>query len=187
MKAGEGLGPDTLTVNERVLLHLRESGVARDSTDAYLVTQPGIAEALGIRVNHVSRAVKQLIRERLISEGIARVRGEVRKRKVYAVTSEGHALAQRLAGEVGARRVVAVDASGERALTALEAKRLLAPPTLSRLLAAVDAEGRVDLRRSAAAPAREPARFEEGRPAPRPLVGRAEEAEAFRKALTRSR
>jgi DNA-binding MarR family transcriptional regulator len=180
MKTGEGLGPDTLTVNERVLLHLRESGVARESIDAYLITQPGIADALGIRVNHVSRAVKQLISRRLVAEGIARIRGEVRKRKVYTVTSEGHALAQRLAGEIGVRRVVAVDASGERALTALEAKRLLAPPTLTRLLAAVDAEGRVDLRRPEAGPVREPARFEEGRPEPRPLVGRAEEAEAFR-------
>ncbi|MEK6851686.1 MAG: AAA family ATPase [Candidatus Thermoplasmatota archaeon] len=183
MKAGEALGPDTLTVNERVLLHLRESGAARESVDAYPLTQPGIADSLGIRVNHVSRAVKQLISQRLLSEGVTRVRGEVRKRKVYAVTPEGHALAQRLAGEIAQRRVVAVDGSGEQTLPAADARRLLAPPTLTRLLAAIDREGRLDLRKPHPASSREPARFEEGRPEPRPLVGRAEEADALRAAL----
>ena len=183
MKAGEALGAETLTVNERVLLHLRESGAARESVDAYPLTQPGIADTLGIRVNHVSRSVKQLISQRLVAEGIARVRGEVRKRKVYAVTPEGHALAQRLAGEIAQRRVVAVDASGERTVAAQEARRLVTPPTLTRLLAVIDGEGRLDLRRPLAAPAREFAIFEEGRPEPRPLVGRAEEGYAIRAAL----
>jgi len=183
MKAGEALGPDTLTVNERVLLHLRESGAGRETVDAYPLTQPGIADMLGIRVNHVSRAVKQLIAQRLVTEGIARVRGEVRKRKVYGVTSEGHALAQRLAGEIAQRRVVAVDASGERTVTAQEARRLVAPPTITRLVAAIDPEGRLDLRRPLAAPVRDHATFEEGRPEPRPLVGRAEEGDTLRAAL----
>ena len=172
------LGPDTLTVNERVLLHLRES--ARDAADPYPLTQPGIAETLGIRVNHVSRAVKQLIRQRLVSEGVSRIRGEVRKRKVYGVTPDGHALAQKLVQEVSQRRVVAVDASGEREVAAGEARRFVAPPTLTRLFSAVDSDGKLDLRKPAAAPAREHAHREEGRPPPKVLVGREKEADAFR-------
>lgn len=183
MKAGDALGPDTLTVNERVLLHLRESGAARESVDAYPLTQPGIADTLGIRVNHVSRAVKQLIAQRLVAEGVGRIRGEVRKRKVYAVTPEGHALAQRLVGELAQRRVVAVDASGERAVPAQDARRLVVPPTLTRLLAAIDQGGRLDLRKPVAAPARELALFDEGRPEPRALAGRTEEGDALRAAL----
>jgi len=183
MKAGEALEPDALTVNERVLLHLRESGAARESVDAYPLTQPGIADTLGIRVNHVSRAVKQLIAQRLVAEGVARIRGEVRKRKVYTVTSEGHTLAQRLAGELAPRRVLAVEASGERAVSAHEARRLVAPPTLARLLAVIDRDGRLDLRRPMAAPSRGNAAFEEGRPEPPPLVGRAAEGDALRAAL----
>lgn len=175
VKAGEALQPDALTVNERVLLHLRESGVARDTVDAYPLTQPGIAETLGIRVNHVSRAVKQLIRQRLVTEGTARIRGEVRRRKVYAVTPEGHALAQRLMGEVSQRLVVAVDAEGERSMTAADARHRVSPPTLTRLLTAIDAEGRLDLRKPHTPATREPVRFEEGRPAPRALAGRDDE------------
>ncbi|TLZ53390.1 MAG: hypothetical protein E6K18_00345 [Methanobacteriota archaeon] len=183
VKAGEDLGPDTLTVNERVLLHLRESGTARDAVDAFPLTQPGIADTLGIRVNHVSRAVKHLIDHRLLAEGTTMLRGEVRNRKVYTVTPEGHALAQRLAAEVARRRVVAVDASGERALAASEAKRLIAPPTLTHLLATMDAEGRVDLRRPASPSARDVARFEEGRPAPQQLLGREADVLSFREWL----
>jgi len=175
VKAGEGLLPDTLTVNERVLLHLRESGASRDSVDAAAVTQPGIAHALGIRVNHVSRAVKQLMQQRLVAESTTRVRGEVRKRKVYAVTPEGHSLSQRLVADVSRRTVIVSEASGERRLPALEARRLVTPPTLTRLLAVVDADGRLDLRRSHAQTAVPTPRYEEGRPAPRALVGRTAE------------
>jgi len=181
VKTGEGLTPDTLTVNERVLLHLREGGAAQ-AVDAYPLTQPGIAGGLGIRVNHVSRAVKQLIRQRLVAESVARMRGEVRRRKVYTVTPEGHALAQQLAAELGRRLIVATDARGERTLPASEARHLVAPPTLTRLLRMVDAGGRLDLRRSEAPP-REHPRFEEGRPNPQPLVGRTEEVDAFRRWL----
>lgn len=180
VKPGEALQGDTLTVNERVLLHLRESGSARDPVDASPLTQPGIAEALGIRVNHVSRAVKQLMEQRLVGEGTTRVRGEVRKRKVYAVTSEGHVLAQRLTAEIGQRVVRISEAGGERRLSATEARRLVSPPTLTRLLAAVDAEGRLDLRRPVTMAAPAPSRYEEGRPAPRSLLGREAELAACR-------
>jgi DNA-binding MarR family transcriptional regulator len=180
VRPGEGLTPETLTVNERVLLHLRENGAARDDSDAHPLTQPGIAEALGIRVNHVSRAVKQLIRQRLLEEGAGRVRGEVRKRKVYTLTPEGLGLAQRLGLEVGQRTVLRMDGA-ERRVAASEARKLVAPPTFTRLIAALDAEGRLDLRRPSAQPAREFARFEEGRPRPALLAGREREREALAK------
>ncbi len=178
VKAGEALFPDTFTVNERVLLHLRENGPGRD--DAYPLTQPGIASTLGIRVNHVSRAVKQLVAQRLVAEGTTRVRGEVRKRKVYVVTSEGHALAVRLASAVSDRRVVVADGGVERTLPAAEAKRLLSPPTLTRLLAAVDPAGRVDLRPTTGPPAKEAPRVEEGRPSRVAVLGREAEIAAVR-------
>lgn len=172
VKAGGTLRPDVLTVNERVLLHLRESGGAHDPSDAYALTQPGIAEGVGIRVNHVSRAVKQLIRERLVAEGTARVRGEVRKRKAYTVTAEGHAIAQRLAKEVAARNVVAADGVKERTVSANEARKLVSPPTLTRLLACIDAEGRLDMREPHAEAARPVPVFEEGRPVVEELLSR---------------
>lgn len=179
-RAGSVLSRDAFTVNQRILLHLRESGTNRESGDAYALAQPGIAEALGIRVNHVSRAVKQLIGERLVVEATTRIRGQVRKRKVYTVTPEGHALAQRLATEISHWLVTTIDGSGEKALAANDARRLVTPPTLTRLLGAVGADGRLDLRHPAAGPTREPPRYEEGRPEPRALVGRDDEVAACR-------
>lgn len=184
VKAGEALQGDALTVNERVLLHLRESGSSRESVDASPLTQPGIAEALGIRVNHVSRAVKQLMQQHLVGEGTTRVRGEVRKRKVYTVTSEGHVLAQRLTAEIGHRIVRISEPGGERPLAASEARRLVTPPTFTRLLQVVDTEGRLDLSRPVATAGPPQARYEEGRPVPRPLMGREEELRACQEWMT---
>src|SRR2546425_11205849 len=107
IRAGEALGANALTVNERVLLHLRETSLGRNADDAFPSTQPGIAETLGIRVNHVSRAVKQLIELHLLVEETARVHGEVRRRKAYALTTDGRELGRQLASEIGPRSVTA--------------------------------------------------------------------------------
>src|SRR3989304_5675207 len=78
------------TVNERLLVHLRESWVGQ-SGPPQGSTQEGIARALGIRSNHVSRAVAMLVRGGLVTQATERVRGELRKRKVYALTAQGRA------------------------------------------------------------------------------------------------
>lgn len=179
VKAGEILDREALTVNERVLLHLRESGGGHDLPDAYPLTQPGIAEAVGIRVNHVSRAVKQLIREGLVHEESARVRGEVRKRKTYDVTPEGHASAQRLIDDIAGRQVVAVHGRRKNPMPATEARRLLSPPTFTRLISSVDGEGRLDVRPRKKGAARARATFAEGRPAPVEVLGRKPESDTL--------
>lgn len=77
-------------MNDRVLLHL--SRFANDlEPDEYPpeMTQLGIAAAIGISRTHVPRAVKGLVKERLVSEITARVRGHDRRMKVYAATREG--------------------------------------------------------------------------------------------------
>jgi len=184
VRAGEDLSANALTVNERVLLHLRESGLAPDVEDAFPATQPGIAETLGIRVNHVSRAVKQLIELNLLAEGTTRVHGEVRRRKAYALTPHGRELGRQLASEIGPRTVTALDETGSRTLIAAEARRFLVPSTYTRLLSALDRGGNIDLRAPAKSAAPQPPRFEEGRPPPTVLVGRENEAAAFRRWLS---
>jgi len=79
-----------LSVNDRVLLHL--SRFANDlEPDEYPpeTTQLGIAAAVGISRTHVPRAVKGLIRDGLVSEMTARVKGHDRRMNVYVVTPEG--------------------------------------------------------------------------------------------------
>lgn len=85
-----------LSVNDRVLLHL-----FRFATDVppeeypSESTQAGIAIAVGISRTHVPRAVKGLVKDGLVSEITARVRGHERRMNVYVVTAEGIASSER--------------------------------------------------------------------------------------------
>ena len=86
-----------LTVNEKILIHLSDFISFRDEFNVPLdVTQDGIAEALGIRLNHVPRAVKSLLATGKISERTASVSGIKRRRKTYFLTESGLADALRL-------------------------------------------------------------------------------------------
>jgi DNA-binding Lrp family transcriptional regulator len=79
-----------LNVNDRVLLHL-----SRFATDIPLeeypseMAQTGIAAAVGISRTHVPRAVKGLIKDGMVAELTARVKGHERRMSVYTVTGEG--------------------------------------------------------------------------------------------------
>jgi len=82
--------PGQLSVNDRVLLHL--SRFASDlPPEEYPpeTAQTGIASAVGISRTHVPRAVKGLIKDGLVAELTARVRGHERRMNVYTVTTEG--------------------------------------------------------------------------------------------------
>lgn len=86
-----------LNVNDRVLLHL-----SRFATDIVPeehpaeTTQAGIAVAVGISRTHVPRAVRGLIKDGLVNEITARVKGHERRMNVYVVTAEGLGSAERL-------------------------------------------------------------------------------------------
>ncbi|MBN1678097.1 MAG: hypothetical protein JW880_06115 [Candidatus Thermoplasmatota archaeon] len=82
--------PGQLSVNDRVLLH-----ISRFATDIQPeeyppdCTQAGIAVAVGISRTHVPRAVKGLIKDGLVAELTARVKGHERRMSVYVATTEG--------------------------------------------------------------------------------------------------
>lgn len=84
-----------LSVNDRVLLHL--SRYAADvAPEEYPpeISQMGIASAVGISRTHVPRAVKLLMKDGLVAELTARVKGHERRMNVYAVTMEGMRMAE---------------------------------------------------------------------------------------------
>lgn len=82
--------PSQLNVNDRVLLHLSRfaSDIPPEEYPAE-TAQTGIAAAVGISRTHVPRAVKGLIKDGLVNEITARVRGHERRMNVYTVTMEG--------------------------------------------------------------------------------------------------
>ncbi|MEM3342019.1 MAG: hypothetical protein QW728_04945, partial [Thermoplasmata archaeon] len=80
-----------LTAGERFLLH---AYTYHEYIDRFSLpnqcSQEGIAEAIGILENHVSREAKKLIEKGLITEKLAHVAGEARRRKVYFLTHTGY-------------------------------------------------------------------------------------------------
>ena len=183
IRLGEHVGRGTLTVNQRTLLHLFERSSNKNLADAASgITQQGIARALRIHVNHVSRAVKTLEQQNCLSEATARVRGELRKRKVYLISHEGHATAQALAIELSRTLVTVRDEKGAvRELAMGEARKLPGGPfSLTEILSNVDRNGVLEL--GALMPVRGgPAvsHQEEGRPRGESFYGRSRELTAI--------
>jgi len=172
------------TVNERILLHLKESGSTGHSLDLPApMTQDGIAAALGIRVNHVSRAVKALQKRGCLREATSRVKGEVRRRKIYLITEEGMAVANKVIGEITATAVSVRDSRQRlRDMPTAEARQLLLPPrTYTSMLAQLDERGVLDIFKAKAKEKKEAevSRFL-GAPAVAPFYGRVEEMRRLR-------
>lgn len=167
-------------------MHLREAWIGQ-STPTAGCTQEGIARALNIRANHVSRAMKALLGEDLIEEVEVRVRGEVRRRKAYALTITGRATASQLHQKSAALQVVVRDEGGESRMTLESAQRLAGGPyTLTRLLGAVRG-GRLDTKAlRTVGPTGTHLLVEHGMPPPKPLLGRSAEIRQLGMWLTSS-
>jgi len=147
------------------------------------MTQEGIATALGIRVNHVSRAVKALQKRGCLREATSRVKGEVRRRKIYLITEEGMAVANRVVGEITAAAVSVRDSRQRlREMPAAEARQLLLPPrTYTSILAQLDERGVLDIFKAKAREKREvEVSHFSGAPAAAPFYGRIDEMRRLR-------
>ncbi|MBT4346577.1 MAG: helix-turn-helix domain-containing protein, partial [Euryarchaeota archaeon] len=79
-----------VAVADRVLLHLWEQD---HQADHYLVsfemTRPGIAEVCALHPPNVSRTMRELIQDGLVSEYTRTIRGDERRQKTWQLTDEG--------------------------------------------------------------------------------------------------
>jgi DNA-binding MarR family transcriptional regulator len=79
-----------VAVADRILLHLWEQD---HQADHYLVsfemTRPGIAEVCALHPPNVSRAMRELIQDGLVSEYTRTIRGDERRQKTWQLTDEG--------------------------------------------------------------------------------------------------
>ncbi len=86
-----------LTIEDGILLHLLHYSKFQDEFEAPCeITQPGIAEAIGIRRSHVSYVIKSLKVKGVVFEKIAHVRDLKRKRKIYFLTPNGVEYARKI-------------------------------------------------------------------------------------------
>lgn len=96
-----------LSLNERLMLHLSETDKHKSDPEVPMsMSQEGIAQKLGVGVHTVSRALSSMVKEDLISERLAHVRGAPRRRKAYFLTEMGRKTAHSLRSELISRRVV---------------------------------------------------------------------------------
>jgi hypothetical protein len=103
-----------LTVNERILLHLRRYYGAKKQVEApQAVTQKGIADGIDIRVTHVPRSVKKLDEEGMLYESVMHIKGLDKRRKAYFLSEKGMFYANEIKRNIEERRVPYKDENGK--------------------------------------------------------------------------
>src|SRR2546422_808499 len=119
-----------LTVKERILLHLFDFTKFAESIDVtQAITQTGIATATRIEVQHVMQYTRPLLKEGLVRERLAHIKGSSRRRKVYDLTDSGKMAAVRLREVVKSELVRVRDSSGTREAPIAEVLKQAGPGT----------------------------------------------------------
>jgi hypothetical protein len=136
-----------LTINEKILLHLLENHRARDEREApQSITQRGIADSVGIRWNHVPRAVTKLKKLDYVFERLSHIEGKTRRQKAYFLTDEGLLSARNLRERVMDWDVYLVQPDGQRTKIRLSKVNSVLKSQFSplRLIACLSDEGIID-------------------------------------------
>ena len=124
----DGLPKVSVAVQDRVLLHLAEH-IAQN--DRYIVgpelTRPGIAQACAQHPPNVSRTMRTLLREEMVTEHTRTIRGEDRRQKTWQLTDKGKSSSEQLTKNLGSIKVLLRDSNGEL----LEVEASEAPERLS--------------------------------------------------------
>jgi tetratricopeptide (TPR) repeat protein len=82
-------GEFAYTVQERILLHIGEHPIAKESAIPHEVTQVGISLATGLRVGNVARALKRMVQEGTVQHRKARPYGKSHVSNCYRLTPAG--------------------------------------------------------------------------------------------------
>jgi ATP/maltotriose-dependent transcriptional regulator MalT/DNA-binding MarR family transcriptional regulator len=95
-----------LTIEDAVMLHLLDLTKFQDEFEVPLeLTQPGIADAVGIRRSHVANVVKNLKEKGNVDDRTAHVKNQPRKRKIYFLTDNGKDYALQLRNKLEQKTV----------------------------------------------------------------------------------
>ena len=137
-----------LTLPQRCLLYLLDRGDLReDDPAAQEATQDWIAEAIGARRAHVSRAMGKLVKQGLLKTAKVHVAREPRRRLAYFLMEAGLRRAQSIRQQLEEERLLVTDLQGNESERRLYEVPLLLPrrPRFSEILACIDGR-RLDLR-----------------------------------------
>lgn len=104
-----------LTSKEKIILHLlSHHRYHQDSAAPEDVTQDGVAAAIGIGRNNVSKFLKDLVNDDLIEVHVKHIKGLQRVRNVYFLTHLGFQEGLNLKNDIELTRVTVIDFDGRR-------------------------------------------------------------------------
>ncbi len=102
-------------MKERILLYLLELGKSTEAVEVPPeVTQEGVAEGAGVDLRHLTQYLRPLLKDGLVHERLAHVRGIRQRRKVYDLTEAGKMASVRLRERVKSEVVRVRDETGTR-------------------------------------------------------------------------
>ena len=103
-----------VAVSDRIMIHLWEQD---HQADHYLVsfemTRPGIAEVCALHLPNVSRTMRELVTNGLVSEHTRAVRGEERRQKTWQLTEEGRRESRNRIEKLRSTKVLIRDKNGK--------------------------------------------------------------------------
>jgi hypothetical protein len=103
-----------IAVKDRILLHLLEQDHQADRfVVSIALTRPGIAEACGQHPPNVSRAMRGLLRNRLVSEHSRSIKGDERRQKTWQLTDVGREAARNRLADLSSTKVLVRDHDGK--------------------------------------------------------------------------
>lgn len=137
------------TVKDRIIIHLYNyhEHISRREMP-YELSQPGIADTIGISRPHLSQEIRKIITDEnpLIKEEVNRVKGLDRKRKVYFLTTRGVLKAQSLIEKFNEEMITLVTSQGKEGVLLKDiGKHIKGDNPMVIALSRVDSEGVLDL------------------------------------------
>ena len=140
----EGLPKVNVAVLDRVLLHLLQHDHLADRfMVTAAVTRPGIAEACAQHPPNVSRTMRNLVRDGLVSEHTRSIQNDDRRQKTWQLTDSGREEAKAKTNDLGDTKILMRNKDGELLeISAKEApQRLASDMSLLQVLLHAQHEG----------------------------------------------
>ena len=141
-----------LSSEERILVHLLPySGYRGDLVVPFEITQKGIADAIGVKLTHISRLLSALSEKSLVEFRKAHVQGMQKKVKVYFLTSDGMERAEEIMAGLEEMSFPVI-VGGERGESSYREIKEMTGATTLQIMDILESDGVLDL--SAMKPAR---------------------------------
>lgn len=120
------------------------------------MSQEGIARGTWIEDRHVPQYVRPMIKEGLVRERMAHVRGSRQRRKVYDLTDSGKASTARLREHVKREKIRVRERNGMREATLADALQMSPADSLLQVVHRLTTDGILDLRPGSLLPGQSP-------------------------------